>query len=121
MFLFALLPDPHRAVLGVALAPVVLGLAMAENRFRIKIPKIWMLIGAASYSIYLIHNPLQSLVARVLQGEGNWFLTFTACCVASVSAGIVYHLIYERPMLRFLSRKTRVNVENKRYEFTESG
>ena len=111
VLLFALLPDPHRAVLGVSIGPVVLGLALAEERFRIRTPKVLVLLGAASYAIYLIHNPLQSLVGRALQGADNWLLTFAVCCAASVTAGILYHLIYERPMLRLLSRKRRVNIE----------
>jgi len=107
--LFALLPDLHRAVLGVALGPVVLGLALAEEQFQIKIPKMLALSGAASYAIYLVHNPSQSLIARALHGADNWLLTFAVCCAAGVSIGVLYHLIYERPMLRFLSQKWSTN------------
>ena len=50
-------------------------------------------------------TPTQSPVARALQGTDNWLLTFMVCIAAGLSAGVVYHLIYERPMLRLLSRK----------------
>jgi exopolysaccharide production protein ExoZ len=102
---FALLHDPHRVVLGIALAPLVLGLALFEQRYSFKISNSWALIGASSYAVYLIHNPLQSIIARLFQAYNNWSLTFAACVLISLAAGVFYHLIYERPMLRTLSQK----------------
>ena len=102
---FALLHDPHRAVLGIALAPMVLGLALFEQRYSFRISNSWALLGASSYAVYLIHNPLQSIIARFFQAYDVWSLTFAACVLISLAAGVFYHLIYERPMLRTLSRK----------------
>jgi exopolysaccharide production protein ExoZ len=102
---FALLHDPHRTVLGIALAPIVLGMALLEQRYTFRISNSWALLGASSYAVYLIHNPLQSIIARLFQAYDNWSLTFAACVLISLAAGVFYHLIYERPMLRTLSRK----------------
>lgn len=99
--------DGHRATLTLVIAPLVLSAAMAEERFEFEIPSSLLLFGAASYAIYLVHNPLQSLIARLFRGADNWLLSFTACCVAGVAFGILYHLIYERPALRWLSRRAR--------------
>ncbi|MDA7846615.1 acyltransferase [Amylibacter sp.] len=102
---FALLHDPHRVVLGIALAPFVLGLALFEHRYSFKISSSWALLGASSYAVYLIHNPLQSIIARLFQAYDNWPLTFAACVLITLAVGVFYHLIYERPMLRTLSQK----------------
>lgn len=105
MIIYAALHEPHRAVLALVIGPVVLAAAMAEKRFRFHIPSSMLLLGAASYAIYLIHNPIQSLVARALKGLDSWLLTFAACIVAGVVAGVCYNLIYERPALRMLSKR----------------
>lgn len=76
-----------------------------ETHRRCTIPAPLVLLGAASYAIYLVHGPLQSLVARLLQGADHWGLTFAACCVASLAAGLAYHVGYERPVLRRLARR----------------
>jgi peptidoglycan/LPS O-acetylase OafA/YrhL len=95
--------DWHRAMLAVVIAPAVLSAVMAEERFRLWMPPQMLLVGAGSYAIYLVHNPLQSLVARLLQGWNSWPLTFVACTVSGVIVGLCYHLAYERPALRWLS------------------
>jgi peptidoglycan/LPS O-acetylase OafA/YrhL len=95
----------HRVLFGLSLAPLVLGLALAETHFRFRIPSVMLLLGGASYAIYLIHNPLQSLVARVVGDVENWLFTFAACVVAGVFVGIAYHLGFERPVLRWAGRR----------------
>lgn len=99
---FCFVEEVHRIFLGFSFASLILGLAMAEEKFTFRIPKPILLLGAASYAIYLVHNPVQSLVARVLQKGDSWFLTFTICCLAGVALGVLYHLFYERPILRWL-------------------
>ena len=107
---FALLYDPHRVVLGIALAPMVLGLALFEQRYSFRLSNLWALLGSSSYAVYLIHNPLQSIIARFFQAYDIWSLTFAACVLISLAAGVFYHLIYERPMLRTLSQKQRARM-----------
>lgn len=99
-------PKVDRVFFGMALAPLVLGLALAEARFRYRVPAPALLCGAASYAIYLVHNPLQSLVARVFRGLDIWPLTFAACCVAGVAVGVAYHALFERPALQLLTRRS---------------
>ncbi len=57
---------------------------------------LWLLLGDASYSIYLVHYPVLLLAVRLLPGHsallGNWFLAITAAVVA----GIVFHLLIEK-------------------------
>ena len=102
---FFLTEDADRVFLGLALAPVVLGLALAEVHFAYRVPKEVLLLGGASYSIYLVHNPIQSIVARVASSADHWALTFIASCVTGVAVGIGYHLLFERPALCLLSHR----------------
>lgn len=97
--------DLHRVFFGLALAPLVLGLAMAERQLAYRLPASVLLLGAASYAIYLVHNPAQSLIARLLRGVDSWGLTFAACTIIGALLGVSYHLLFEKPALRFLSHR----------------
>ncbi|MDR6310407.1 acyltransferase family protein [Pacificitalea manganoxidans] len=101
--MFFLTPDAHRVLFGIGLAPVVLGLALAEARFDLRVPTWALLLGAASYAIYLIHNPLQSLIARAGAPWDSWMITFLNCVFLSVIGGIIYHLFFEKPALKYFS------------------
>lgn len=105
--LYFIAPPTHHILFGLALAPLVLGLAQMETHYSLRLPGPILLLGSASYAMYLVHLPLQSLLARVLQSLDSWMLTFTACSVVGIVAGIAYHLLFERPLLRRLSRRTR--------------
>ena len=92
-----------RVIFGLALAPLVLGLVLYEREARPRVPEFWMLLGAASYAIYLVHEPLFSVVGRVVTRWDSWWLAFGTSVIVAVVAGVVYHLWYERPMVRRLS------------------
>ena len=66
-----------------------------------------MLLGAASYAIYLVHLPVLAVmhkVARYVPGMeyGMGQLVFSA---ASIGAGIALHLCFERPVGRLLRNR----------------
>jgi len=106
VIVFAFLPGADRTFLGVmGIGPAVLGLAIFERQVGFNLPSVLGVLGASSYAIYLVHNPVQSVVARLLQQSDNWPLTFVACCTAGVIAGLIYHFCYERPALRYLARR----------------
>ncbi len=73
-----------------------------------------LLLGNASFSVYLIHNPVMLVVlaaAKRLHVEptsgpalGVFLL---AAVVISLLAGIVVHLLIERPLIRWIDRRTR--------------
>lgn len=104
--LYLTIPEAHRVLLGLAFAGVILSAALLEQSSRIPIPRALLLLGAASYAIYLVHNPLMSLVARVF-GPAGWSLTFAACCFSGLAVGLAYHLLYEIPALRVLTPVSR--------------
>jgi len=112
--LFVALPDPNRVLFGVSLAPVVLALAMAERAMTLRVPRAFLFAGSASYAIYLVHNPVISIVARVLQGQDTWLLTFWACSLFGIGAGMIYHVGFERPALRWVSGIGRSEIRQAR-------
>ncbi|MGH1355087.1 MAG: acyltransferase family protein [Thalassovita sp.] len=104
VLIFALWPDLHRVGFGLALVPLVLGLALIEKARPIRVPAMLVQLGAASYALYLVHNPLMSLVARAIGPMDSWTLSFVLCCLSAVLAGLAYHYFYERPVLRLFSQ-----------------
>jgi len=61
------------------------------------IQKVGLLMGQASYPLYLIHIPLLAILHPY--GFGS-YLIFALVCIASLGA----HLIYEKPVQRGISR-----------------
>ncbi len=77
-----------------------------------KFPAFLVLIGDASYSIYLSHNMLLSGLTRTFawlnpNGVGQTFLPLvvTAIFLITVFLGVVLHLYVEKSLLRFFNQK----------------
>ena len=102
---FALAGAEHRhsAIVGLGIACLLIPIVRSEKRGALKVGPPLPLIGAASYSVYLVHQPLISAVARPLDWAGaGWAISFLAMMSAGVAAGFAYHFWYERPVLRAL-------------------
>jgi len=62
-----------------------------------------LMLGAASYSVYLIHNPALSVLARALRwifpsaGAGS---AYVILALTSLACGLLYYFIYERSALK---------------------
>ncbi|WP_108647137.1 acyltransferase family protein [Polynucleobacter rarus] len=97
-----------RLIFGFGIALVLLGLVL-QNEIKINgltLPLI--LLGNASFSIYLIHNPLLSMTQRLARDIGlTWYYSLCFGVVISIFIGFLYHRLYEVPMLRFLHKKIR--------------
>jgi peptidoglycan/LPS O-acetylase OafA/YrhL len=59
-------------------------------------------LGGSSYVLYLTHNPIGSLVARIAAGPP--VLTFAIMIAAALTASIVAHLFFEKPALNVLRK-----------------
>jgi peptidoglycan/LPS O-acetylase OafA/YrhL len=100
------------AMLGLGFAAVLHGLLCFEGKYRV--PRFLLLLGAASYAMYLIHTPVNSVAQRIarpfaepLEFMGGAQLFIVAC---GVMAGILLHLWIERP----LSKRLRTMLLSKR-------
>lgn len=99
-------PSTRTLAFGPAAALIVAGLARLELADKIRVPRVAVLLGDASYSLYLTHLFVLSICGRLAassamtgSASGNWaffIMSFIAtCCVA-----MIVHRLIERPMLR---------------------
>jgi exopolysaccharide production protein ExoZ len=85
-----------RVFVGAAFACIIAPLAQLERR-GLGVPAPLVLLGAASYSLYLIHVPIISVVARIV--HGSWVI-FACGLFASLVGGFAYHLAVEQRLIR---------------------
>lgn len=88
---------------------VVFGFALAERRWRPRVPPALVQLGNASYSLYLIHWPLLLLlvpaVFQVLAQDGARRLALASIVGVATAAGVAFYLWVERPLLASLRRR----------------
>jgi len=94
----------ERALLGPPLALIVLAAAMTPYRTPDRVTDALIFLGAASYAIYLVHSPVVSILARVLQPLEQRFVIFCAYVLIGTALGVLYHLLFERPAMRQAQR-----------------
>lgn len=90
---------------GAGLAMLILWVAQLDYSDRCPTPALPVFIGAASYSIYLVHNPLLSITSRIL---GGWQAALFGGIAISVVMGCAYHVVVEKPAQRLLRRQKKV-------------
>jgi peptidoglycan/LPS O-acetylase OafA/YrhL len=93
-------------LLAFPFAAIVLGSALMEKKYRWKPADFLLLIGAASYSIYLVHSAVISAIAIINHhfaiGVLNPYFLFAATATISTAVGVASHLIVERPVISLL-------------------
>lgn len=94
---------------GAAAAVAIAGLVSIERRRPVAVPRPLLMLGAASYSIYLTHFPLLSLLAKLsvaagLVGRVPAGLAMAVCVLLALAAGYAFHRLVERPLLARLAR-----------------
>ena len=111
-------PDPARIGLsfagltaklayGLGSMLILLGVVEIERTRRLAVPALLVLLGEASYSVYLLHNALLSAAARTLRAIGlneivaGW-PAFVLLALIATAGGVAFHLIFERPILKVL-------------------
>jgi exopolysaccharide production protein ExoZ len=103
----------HRlVVLGVPSAAIVGGLVMADRRAGdAPLWRVPHLLGDASYALYLVHPIAITLPRRIFPGlvdPAHWPWLYAAMLLlVAVSAAVAVHLMFERPVTRFLQRRIR--------------
>lgn len=92
-----------RAIFALSMAFTVVALVRAERSGTLRVPNFLVILGAASYSIYLVHSPLVGLGAAL---SDRWWLSLCGAVAISVAAGLSYHFAWEAPMLRWVRRRS---------------
>lgn len=99
-------PSEARLLLALGLGVLMLGFAIWERQQALAWPALLLAVGNASYSIYLVHNPLLSLTQRVLgRLEMHWSTGLLLGVLMAVALGYLYFLLVERPALTWLRRR----------------
>lgn len=98
--------------LVVSFCLLVLGAALLDRKFEIRWPKLLIFIGDASYSIYLVHSSVISIVVIIAKKVKIFDsipieLLFLLIFAVSVVAGAIAYLVVERPILNFLRNRWR--------------
>lgn len=89
--------------IGAAFALCLYGMICIEA--RVKVPDWAMLLGAASYAIYLVHTPVNSIVQHIAVRLGDG-IGHAVIIASGIAAGIVLHLLVEKRVTRALRRLT---------------
>lgn len=98
----------HSAIFGLGIAALLVPLVHAELAAKVRVPAFLVLLGNASYAIYLVHNPLLSVLMRIAaKVQMDWASGLAFGFVASAVIGLVYHLCYEKPALKLARRLVR--------------
>ena len=98
------------SALCAASAVVLAAVILEKSRHPLNIP---LLLGDASYSIYLWHYFVIWKVAPYVHAISSKSVLFVAYILAGVTFGVAAHLLIERPLLRALrSRVWMRNVPN---------
>lgn len=93
----------YSVLAGAAFALVLVPLVTLEARRHFSWPTSLLLVGNASYAIYLVHNPLISLVTRAVASLG-WPVAFLVLLGTSITGGCLFYKLYERPALALIRR-----------------
>lgn len=95
---------------GLGAAMAIAGAASLERARGFAVPRMFAFLGEASYAIYLAHAPMiyvfAELAMRVPPGQRPaGAVLFWAITLLALGAGVVFHLVVEKPLLRRLSAR----------------
>jgi peptidoglycan/LPS O-acetylase OafA/YrhL len=94
------------AMLCLAMGSIITGLVWWESSSLVTVNPILVSIGEASYSLYLIHFPVQVVLAKLF---APGMATFALMLVSSCIAGLMLHRVVERRILLALRPKPRLS------------
>lgn len=102
-------PATVRLGLALGLAVLMLGVVLREQQRPMAWPAGMLMLGNASYSLYLVHNPLLSITQRLAGRLAmNWPLAMLWGVGLSVVCGYAYYLWVERPALKLFRPRKRL-------------
>lgn len=84
---------------------------VTHKKINMKSKNLFMIIGNASYSIYLVHNNLQALIVRFfpkIHLELRVILIILVSLICSCFIGYIYSYVFENRLTYFFKRKLNV-------------
>jgi len=89
---------------GLAASAILVGAVYCERARCLRIPRLAVILGGASYSIYLIHYPLISVLSKLLHSFGMFEASSAApvlleLSLSCVAVGCLYHTLVERRLI----------------------
>lgn len=93
-----------RPLLGVGLGLTIVGMVCLERTARLAVANWVLVLGSASYALYLVHSPIVVVTVAALSRYGLVVAAVAAICL-SLMAGMLYHTFVEKPALRFVRRQ----------------
>lgn len=94
----AMTGSPSRAAVALGFGLAVWAAASPASS-RLKAWRPLVVLGAASYAVYLIHNPALSVLARLVPEGMGAGPAYVLISMGALVAGVLYWWIYERRML----------------------
>lgn len=95
---------------------IIVGLVRMESIKKINCPKFLVLLGGASYALYLIHRTMLAVLYRVAQhfvhagapyAHVRYVILASLILGSVIATACIYHVFYEVPTMRFLRRKLK--------------
>lgn len=96
---------------------IILGLVSVPNRSLPVIGPSLATIGASSYVLYLLHEPVASVAVKLLSGQrtppflGAAAVVYMALVAAGLAASVAIHFFVEKPVIDWLRRKSHQLVD----------
>ncbi|MCM2535844.1 acyltransferase family protein [Neobacillus pocheonensis] len=105
-------------VLGISCGLIVLSATFLDLKYKLRVPKLLLLIGDASYSIYLTHFYIFVFIFKILAKVNRLnpfggFITVSISLIIAVILGVTFHLVIERLLLKYLNGKLFNNMNSK--------
>ena len=110
MYIKSLSPTSLSFCYGIASVLFVLGAISSERLGKLRALPGLRFLGDASYSLYLIHYPLLSLLAKIFMAIPvlralPHFISFGLLTLICIAAALACNLWVEKPILRYLGSK----------------
>jgi len=120
-FVSGFIMDNHASFSGVFCAigsgAIIVALVLLEQSNRISIPRIFVLLGGASYAIYLVHfsavTLLSILVTRITRMIPLNNVVFASAAIIAVIIGVAFDRVVDQPIQRVLRLRMKPSLVGK--------
>jgi len=100
-----------RNVLWTLLATIIVWLGLISQSSNGWVQKVGVLLGDASFAIYLIHNGVLLVLfeaTRSLRHSAPLWLLFVVIALIAIGVGVLAHLFIEAPLIQWLAHGRRI-------------